>query len=104
MNLFPNFPPGIFAYVGNQRVSVFNYDPANYGPEQDDQVSYDGSHNHSQSSASFARSPQQQQRQRKMDPASRKVTFTKPQDLPPNAAAAEVIRAWAAQLKGNILS
>jgi hypothetical protein len=87
-------------------VSVFNYDPANYGPEQDDQDSYDGSHNHSQSSASFARSPQQQQRQRqrKMDPASRKVTFTKPQDLPPNAAAAEVIRAWAAQLKGNILS
>ena len=57
MNLSPNFLAGIFAYIENQRVTVFNYDPANYGLEQDDQVSYDGSHNHSQSSASFSRSP-----------------------------------------------
>jgi hypothetical protein len=79
-------------------LSVFNYDPANYEPEddrQDDQLSYDGSHNHSQSSASVSRS-----QQRKKEPPTRKVAFTKPQDLPPNTPAAEVIRAWAAQLKG----
>eukprot|EP01036_Dinobryon_divergens_P031668 gene31668-41111_t len=92
--------PGDVTYQwgGNQRLSVFNYDPANYEPEddrQDDQLSYDGSHNHSQSSASISRS----QQQRKKEPTTRKVAFTKPQDLPPNAPAAEVIRAWAAQLK-----
>ena len=86
-------------------MSVFNYDPANYEPEDDrpdEQLSYDGSHNNhnSQSSASVSRS----QQQRKKESTSRRVAFTKPQELPINAPAAEVIRAWAAQLKGLVLT
>ena len=61
---------------GNQRLSVFNYNPANYFiNDEDEDMDYS-------------------------ERADRVVPFTRPQDLPPNSSAAEVIKAWAAQLKG----
>jgi len=72
----------------NQRLSVFNYNPADYLPTKSHRNSNDdddGEEYYDDSS--------------RAKNAVKVVPFTRPQDLPPNASAAEVIKAWAAQLK-----
>ena len=88
-----------FSYKGatGGRLSVFNYNPANYLQETDGQSQADDHYNNDNDSRSSAgRDKRQAQNQMKM-------AFVRPQDLNPDATATEVIRAWAAQLKGRFL-